>query len=243
MTFKSLDELRAACLDLPAGNDAAAQAVARRQETLTKPRGSLGKLESIAAWLARWQGRDMPKLDRVKVIIFAGNHGVTAQGVSAYPVRSDGADGGELRRRRRGHQPACPRGRRRPGGHPARPRPPDRRFHARRRRWTRPISLPRSRPAMIRSTRTSISSASAKWASATPRRPRRLPQHCSAARGAIGPGAAPASTIRACRANSPPSTPALPAMPPPSPTRWRLQQASAAANSPPSSAPRSPPAT
>lgn len=85
MAFKSLDELRAACTDLPAGSDAAAQAVASRQDTLTKPRGSLGKLETIAAWLARWQGRDMPSLDRVKVIVFAGNHGVTAQGVSAYP--------------------------------------------------------------------------------------------------------------------------------------------------------------
>ncbi|TPM23616.1 MULTISPECIES: nicotinate-nucleotide--dimethylbenzimidazole phosphoribosyltransferase [unclassified Mesorhizobium] len=85
MAFKSLDELRAACLDLPDGDDAAASAVARRQDTLTKPQGSLGRLESIAAWLARWQGRDMPRLERVKVFVFAGNHGVTAQGVSAYP--------------------------------------------------------------------------------------------------------------------------------------------------------------
>jgi nicotinate-nucleotide--dimethylbenzimidazole phosphoribosyltransferase len=85
MPFKSLDELRAACLDLPAGSDTAAKAVARRQDTLTKPQGSLGRLETIAAWLARWQGRDMPKLDEVKVFVFAGNHGVTAQGVSAFP--------------------------------------------------------------------------------------------------------------------------------------------------------------
>ncbi|WP_027145312.1 nicotinate-nucleotide--dimethylbenzimidazole phosphoribosyltransferase [Mesorhizobium sp. WSM3626] len=85
MPFKSLDELRAACLDLPAGSEAAANAVASRQDTLTKPQGSLGRLETITAWLARWQGRDMPKLDRVKVFVFAGNHGVTAQGVSAYP--------------------------------------------------------------------------------------------------------------------------------------------------------------
>lgn len=85
MAFKSLDELRSACLDMPAGNDTAADAVARRQDTLTKPRGSLGKLEQIAAWLGRWQGRAMPRLDKVKVIVFAGNHGVTAQGVSAYP--------------------------------------------------------------------------------------------------------------------------------------------------------------
>jgi nicotinate-nucleotide--dimethylbenzimidazole phosphoribosyltransferase len=85
MAFKSLNELRQACLDLPAGSNAAADAVARRQDTLTKPRGSLGKLEQIAAWLGHWQGREMPKLDKVKVIVFAGNHGVTAQGVSAYP--------------------------------------------------------------------------------------------------------------------------------------------------------------
>ncbi|MBZ9765788.1 nicotinate-nucleotide--dimethylbenzimidazole phosphoribosyltransferase [Mesorhizobium sp. CA6] len=85
MSFKSLEDLRAACLDVPSGSDAAASAVARRQDTLTKPQGSLGRLEAIAAWLGRWQARDMPKLDHVKVVVFAGNHGVTAQGVSAYP--------------------------------------------------------------------------------------------------------------------------------------------------------------
>ncbi len=85
MSFKSFDELRAACRDLPAGSEVAAAAVTRRQDTLTKPQGSLGRLEAIAAWLARWQDRDMPRLDRVKVLVFAGNHGVTAQGVSAYP--------------------------------------------------------------------------------------------------------------------------------------------------------------
>ena len=37
-------------------------------------------------WLARWQGRPMPRLDRVDVLVFAGNHGVVAQGVSAYPA-------------------------------------------------------------------------------------------------------------------------------------------------------------
>ncbi len=86
MSFKSFDELRAACLDLPSGDDAAAQAVALRQDTLTKPQGSLGRLETIVAWLARWQGRAMPKLDKVQVVVFAGSHGVTAQGVSAFPA-------------------------------------------------------------------------------------------------------------------------------------------------------------
>jgi len=86
MPFKSLDELRAACHDLPAGDDDAAAAVAARQNTLTKPQGSLGRLEATAAWLARWQGRAMPKLDRTKIFVFAGNHGVTAKGVSAFPA-------------------------------------------------------------------------------------------------------------------------------------------------------------
>lgn len=86
MSFKSFDELAAACTALPTGSEAAARAVATRQATLTKPLGSLGRLEQIAAWLARWQGRDTPRLDTVKVIVFAGSHGVTAQGVSAFPA-------------------------------------------------------------------------------------------------------------------------------------------------------------
>jgi len=86
MPFNSLDELRIACLDLPAGDAAAAAAVAARQNNLTKPQGSLGRLETLTGWLGRWQGRAMPRLDRVKVIVFAGSHGVTAQGVSAFPA-------------------------------------------------------------------------------------------------------------------------------------------------------------
>ena len=84
--FSSFVALRAACLDLPAGDDAAADAALARQDTLTKPQGSLGRLEEIAAWLARWQGRAMPKLDKVEVTVFAGSHGVTARGVSAFPA-------------------------------------------------------------------------------------------------------------------------------------------------------------
>jgi nicotinate-nucleotide--dimethylbenzimidazole phosphoribosyltransferase len=86
MPLKSLDELRAACKSLPTGDAQAEQAARTRQDVLTKPRGSLGRLEDIAAWLARWQGRAMPKLDKVQVIVFAGSHGVTAQGVSAFPA-------------------------------------------------------------------------------------------------------------------------------------------------------------
>lgn len=90
MAFRSFDELRAACRELPAGDQRAEAAALARQDTLTKPRGSLGRLEAIAAWLARWQGREMPVLDRVQVVIFAGAHGVTARGVSAYPAEVTG---------------------------------------------------------------------------------------------------------------------------------------------------------
>jgi nicotinate-nucleotide--dimethylbenzimidazole phosphoribosyltransferase len=86
MSFKSFDELRAACTDLWPGDEAAAKAALARQDVLTKPQGSLGRLEEIAAWLARWQGRAMPKVDKVQVVVFAGSHGVTAQGVSAFPA-------------------------------------------------------------------------------------------------------------------------------------------------------------
>lgn len=90
MPFNTLDELRSTCLDLPSGDDDAAAAVAARQDTLTKPPGSLGRLETLVAWLARWQRRPMPRLDKVKVIVFAGSHGVTAQGVSAFPAEVTG---------------------------------------------------------------------------------------------------------------------------------------------------------
>ena len=84
--FTSIDALRTACAALPPGNDAAAAAVAARQDQLTKPPGSLGRLETLVAWLAHWQERDMPLLHRVDVVVFAGNHGVVAQNVSPYPA-------------------------------------------------------------------------------------------------------------------------------------------------------------
>ena len=85
-SFASMAELRAACLDLPKPHAAAAEAAARREAELTKPPGSLGRLEDFVSWLALWQGRNPPRLDRVDILVFAGNHGVTAQGVSAYPA-------------------------------------------------------------------------------------------------------------------------------------------------------------
>jgi nicotinate-nucleotide--dimethylbenzimidazole phosphoribosyltransferase len=82
----SFSDLRAVCLDLPSGHLAASAAVAQREGTLTKPPHSLGRLEDLVAWLAHWQGHAPPRLDRVDILVFAGNHGVTKQGVSAYPA-------------------------------------------------------------------------------------------------------------------------------------------------------------
>ncbi len=79
-------DMRALLADLPAGDAAAAAAVAAREARLTKPPGALGRLEELTAWLARWQGRAPPRLERVRVAVFAGNHGVAARGVSAYPT-------------------------------------------------------------------------------------------------------------------------------------------------------------
>lgn len=56
-----------------------------RQQQLTKPAGSLGQLESLAVQLAGLQGQVKPGLDQVWIAIFAGDHGVVAEGVSAYP--------------------------------------------------------------------------------------------------------------------------------------------------------------
>jgi len=83
--FKSIDDLRAICAELPDGDAASAAAVAQREAQLTKPPGSLGRLEQLVAWLARWQRRNPPRLQQVDILVFAGNHGVTARGVSAYP--------------------------------------------------------------------------------------------------------------------------------------------------------------
>jgi len=69
----------------PDGDEAAVAAVRARDLTLTKPPGSLGKLEGLVEFLARWQGKGKPTLDNPMVAIFAANHGVTDQGVSAFP--------------------------------------------------------------------------------------------------------------------------------------------------------------
>ena len=67
--------------------DAGAAAAARaRQDTLTKPRGALGRLEDLSVWVSSCQARCPPRqFERARVVVFAGDHGVARAGVSAYP--------------------------------------------------------------------------------------------------------------------------------------------------------------
>ncbi|MEO1747623.1 MAG: nicotinate-nucleotide--dimethylbenzimidazole phosphoribosyltransferase, partial [Pseudomonadota bacterium] len=78
------DDFRRLLADLPGPVEHAVDAVRERDAKLTKPPGALGRLEEIAEWLAAWTGR-APAVTRPLVAVFAGNHGVTAQGVSPYP--------------------------------------------------------------------------------------------------------------------------------------------------------------
>jgi nicotinate-nucleotide--dimethylbenzimidazole phosphoribosyltransferase len=79
------DDVRNLLATMPQADKAAAAAVASRDARLTKPPGALGRLEDIVRWLAAWQGRSTPRVERTVVAVFAGNHGVVAQGVTAYP--------------------------------------------------------------------------------------------------------------------------------------------------------------
>jgi len=82
---RPFDDIRALLKAMP-GPDATALAAAReRQAQLTKPAGSLARLEEIAEFLASWQG-GAPHVDAPLVAVFAGNHGVVAQGVSPFPA-------------------------------------------------------------------------------------------------------------------------------------------------------------
>jgi len=81
----TLDHFRDLLANLP-GPDAQAQAdAADRNAQLTKPPAALGRLEDLAQWYAGWRGNGRPALEKPQVIIFAGNHGVAAKGVSAFP--------------------------------------------------------------------------------------------------------------------------------------------------------------
>ena len=199
----SLADLRALIADLPKGDEAAAAAIGARQARLTKPPGSLGRLEELVAWLGRWRAANPPRLERVDVLVFAGNHGVVARGVSAYPaavtaqmVANFAAGGAAINQ-------LCGRGRRDASRHPARSRPADRRFHGRAGDGREAISRGGRRPAS-----TAVRpEADLRLSRRNGHRQhhggrRRSRRRCSAAAARAGPGAAPASTIAGSRASS-----------------------------------------
>ncbi|MEE7478326.1 nicotinate-nucleotide--dimethylbenzimidazole phosphoribosyltransferase [Methylobacterium hispanicum] len=85
MTESPFDDIRRLVAAMPEADAEAAGAVAARDAELTKPAGALGRLEDLVAWLAAWQGKAPPSLDRPLVCVFAASHGVTRRGVSAFP--------------------------------------------------------------------------------------------------------------------------------------------------------------
>ena len=80
-----LSTFRAQLAAAPGPDAAATQGAGERNGQLTKPPGALGRLEDLAIWYAGWRGDARPSIEAPQVIVFAGNHGVTAQGVSAFP--------------------------------------------------------------------------------------------------------------------------------------------------------------
>lgn len=84
-TIPSLEMVTDFISTLPEKNKRVEAAARAYQDSLTKPPGSLGRLEELAVFLASWQGNEKPVLDKAQAIIFAGNHGICKQGVNPFP--------------------------------------------------------------------------------------------------------------------------------------------------------------
>jgi nicotinate-nucleotide--dimethylbenzimidazole phosphoribosyltransferase len=84
--FATVAAFEAALVNLTTPDAVALDSARGRQARLTKPAGSLGRLEDIAVFLAGWQRRERPGLGNARAVIFAGNHGVAVHGVSAFPT-------------------------------------------------------------------------------------------------------------------------------------------------------------
>lgn len=85
VTVSPFDDFRALLTNLPDPDEAAITLAKKRQTELTKPVGSLGRLEEIAVWYAGWRGNEKPIVTRPLVAVFAGNHGVTDENVTPFP--------------------------------------------------------------------------------------------------------------------------------------------------------------
>lgn len=85
ITVDTLSDIAALADRLPAADQAARDAALARQNSLSKPPGALGRLEELAIFMAGWQGTDRPRITQAQALIFAGNHGICAQGVNPFP--------------------------------------------------------------------------------------------------------------------------------------------------------------
>lgn len=86
VNFSTITEFLALVENTPSPDVDALAKAHERDAALTKPAGALGRLEDVAAWYCSWRGDGRARISAPQVIIFAGNHGVTAQGVSAFPA-------------------------------------------------------------------------------------------------------------------------------------------------------------
>jgi nicotinate-nucleotide--dimethylbenzimidazole phosphoribosyltransferase len=84
--FTDMDTFRALLAEAPGPDAQATSGATARNAQLTKPPGALGRLEDLAIWYGGWRGDARPQIESPQVIVFAGNHGITAQGVSAFPA-------------------------------------------------------------------------------------------------------------------------------------------------------------
>lgn len=85
-SFLSVEDFASLLKELQMPDLEAVTAAKARNNVLTKPPGALGRLEEVAIWYAGWRGEAAPMIKAPQVLVFAGNHGVVAQGVSAFPA-------------------------------------------------------------------------------------------------------------------------------------------------------------
>ena len=86
INISSLDDVRSLLRKLPDSDQQSAEQATMREPKLTKPPGSLGRLEELSFWLSSWQGMHPPQMENPLVLVFSGSHGITEEGVSAYPA-------------------------------------------------------------------------------------------------------------------------------------------------------------
>ena len=84
--FATPADFTAALAAMPIADAVSHAGAQERQRQLTKPPGSLGRLETLATFMAGWQQRDRPAIGHARIAVFAGNHGIAARGISAFPA-------------------------------------------------------------------------------------------------------------------------------------------------------------